>query len=302
MRRLLIVAATAGLLLIVAGTASAAGPTWMTGQIIEPTANASINGLSCPTYTTCLAAASNIPVVQDNGPSYEPDPDPDPSGVLNAVSCAPGTDFCMFVDDSGGAFSYNNGNFSSVAPIEGNVGIESVSCPSSVFCMAIDDNNKVFKYSNGTWDGGTQLLTGAHTFNMTFVNVSCASGSFCIALANTSDGELYYTWSGSGWSSAGGPFDASGGHTMSLSCTSTNFCLETDEAGFASVFNGGSWSTPQHVDNPQGIANPILYTACVGTSCVGVDTYDNFIQTSDGTTWTSAVNIGAGTGLTAKGD
>lgn len=300
MRRLLIFAAMAALL-GVAGTASAAGPTWLTGQIIEPTANASINGLSCPSYTTCLAAASNIPVVQDNGPSYEPDPDPDPSGVLNAISCAPGTDFCMFVDDSGGAFSYSNGNFDSVTDIDGNVGIESVSCPSSVFCMAIDDNNKVFKYSNGAWDGGTQLSTGAHTFNMTRVNVSCASSSFCVALANTSDGVLYYTWNGTVWSSAAGPFDASGGYTVSLSCTSTNFCLETDEAGFASVFNGSAWSTPQHVDNPQGIASPILYSACVGTGCVGVDNYDNFVQTSDGTTWTPAVNIGDQTGLTANG-
>ena len=299
MRRLLIVVTTAGLLLGVAATASAAGPSWLTGETIEPTANASINGLSCPTYTTCLAAASNIPVVQDNGPSFEPDPDPDPSGVLNAVSCAPGTDFCMFVDDSGGAFSYSNGTFGSVANITGNIGIASVSCPSSVFCMAIDDNNKVFKYSGGAWDGGTQLSTGAHTFNMTFVNVSCASSSFCIALANTSDGELSYTWNGTTWSSAGGPFDASGGHTISLSCTSTTFCLETDEAGFASVFNGSAWSAPHHVDSV--IANPILHSACVGTSCVGVDSQDNFIQTSDGTNWTSPVNIGAATGLTAKG-
>ena len=49
------------------------------------------------------------------------------------------------------------------------------------------------------------------------------------------------------------------------------------------------------------IANPILHSACVGTSCVGVDSQDNFIQTSDGTNWTSPVNIGAATGLTAKG-
>jgi hypothetical protein len=298
MRRLLIVVATAGLLLGVAGAASAAGPTWLTGETIEPTANASINGLSCPTYTTCLAAASNTPVVQDDGLSYEPDPDPDQLGVLNAVSCAPGTDFCMFVDDSGGAVSYSNGDFGARAGIDGDIGIESVSCPSAGFCMAIDDNNKVFKYSNGAWDGGTQLSTGAHAFNMSFVNVSCASSSFCIALAYTSDGELYYTWDGNGWSGAGGPFDAS--DTISLSCTSTTFCLETDEAGFASVFSGSAWSTPQHVDNPQGIALPKLYSACVGTSCVGVDNSDNFIQTGDGTTWTAAVNIGEGTGLTAK--
>ena len=59
---------------------------------------------------------------------------------------------------------------------------------------------------------------------------------------------------------------------------------------------------PHHVDNPLGIANPILYSACVGTSCVAVDSQDNFIQTSDRTTWTSAVNIGAATGFHRQGD
>ena len=274
------------------GSARAAGSSWLPAQRIEP-GQASINGLSCASSTTCLAA-STIPVVQDGGPSFEPSPDPDPlAPSLNAVSCAPGTRFCMFVDNNGGAFSYGNGNFGSLADIDGNIGIESVSCPSSVFCVAIDDNNKVFKYSNGAWDAGTQLSTGTHTFNMTFVNVSCASSSFCIALANTSDGELYYTWNGTTWSSAGGPFDASGGHTISLSCTSTIFCLETDEAGYASLFNGSTWSTPHRVDSYN--ATPQLHSSCVGTSCVAVDFYDNFYQSGDGSTWTTAVNIHADT-------
>jgi hypothetical protein len=91
------------------------------------------------------------------------DPDPDPSGILTAVSCAPGTDFCPFVDDSGGAFSYSNGSFGSVAHIAGDIGIQSVSCRPG-FCMAIDDNNKLFKYANGTWDTGKQLSTGTHSF------------------------------------------------------------------------------------------------------------------------------------------
>ena len=300
-RRLLVVIASAALLLGLASPASAATPTWLTGETIESTAQASIDGLSCPSATTCLAAAANSPVVQDNGVSYEPNPDPDPSGVLTAVSCARGTDFCIFVDDSGGAFSYSNGRFGSVVHIDGHNRIDSVSCASSSLCMAIDDNNKVFKYASGTWDAGKQLSTGTHSFNMSFVNVSCASSSFCVALANTSDGELYYRWNGSAWSSPSGPFDASGGHTVSLSCTSTAFCLETDETGFASVFNGTSWSTPKHVDHPSGISFPVLYSACVGTSCVAVDTYDNFVQTSDGQTWSSAVNIGARTGMTARG-
>ena len=296
MVRVGVLAFTLCLLLAGAGTAGAAAPTWLEAQPIEPNQN-SINGLSCPSTTTCLAASS-VPVVQDGGLSYEPATDPDPLSTLNAVSCAPGTRFCMFVDNNGGAFSYDNGNFSSLADIDGNVEIDSVSCSSSTFCMAIDHNHAVFKYSGGTWDGGTPLDVGAHTFNDS-VNVSCVSSTVCIALVSTDAGELFYTWNGTGWSSASAPFDAAGNHTISLTCTSSTFCLETDETGYASTFNGSAWSTPHHVDTFN--SDPVLYSSCVGTSCVAVDFYDNFYRAGDGSTWTSAVNLHSGTGISGVG-
>lgn len=275
------------LLLGLAGAAYASAPTWLPAQTIEPS-QASINGLSCPSATSCLAASS-VPVVQDGGLSYEPDPDPDPSSTLNAVSCAPGTHFCMFVDNDGGAFTYSSGSFGALQDIDGDVELDSVSCPSTTLCMAIDHNNEVFEYSNGTWDTGTPLtVPDAYTF-ANFVNVSCASNSFCLALASTDAGELYYTWNGSSWSSASSPFDVDGNHTVSLSCTSTTFCLETDDTGYASTFNGSGWSAPVHVDSFN--SNPGLYSSCVGTSCVAVDYYDNFFHSDDGTTWTSAMDI-----------
>jgi hypothetical protein len=236
--------------------------------------------------------ASSSPIVQDDSPSFEPSPDPDPGSIPNAVSCAPGTDFCMFVDGNGGAFTYNNGSFGTLVDMDGNVELNSVSCPAAGFCMAIDHNHVVFKYSGGSWDAGTTLDVGTHSFS-DFVNVSCASTTFCVALASTSDGELYYTWHVTTWSAPSSPFDVSGGYAVSLSGASSTFCLDTDEAGNASVFNGSGWSLPQNVDNTS--ANPSLYSACVGTSCVGVDFNDNFVQTSDGSTWTSPVNIHAST-------
>ena len=42
-----------------------------------------------------------------------------------------------------------------------------------------------------------------------------------------------------------------------------------------------------------------MESSCVGTSCVGVDFNDNFVQTSDGNTWTTPVNLHAKTGLSA---
>jgi hypothetical protein len=271
------------------GVAWASGPSWLPAQTIEQHQDA-IYGLSCPSATTCLAASSN-PVVQDGGLSYEPDPDP--SSILNAVSCAHGTHFCMFVDGNGGAFSYDSGHFGSVVDIDGNVELNSVSCPSSSFCMAIDHSNVVFKYSGGSWDAGTTLVVPSQYASSSFVNVSCATTAFCVALVNTDGGVLYYTWNGTNWSSASAPFDTNAAHTVSLSCTSTSFCLETDDIGQASRFDGTSWSTPHQVDTYN--ADPVLYSSCVGTNCAAVDFYDNFFFTADGSTWTSGGNIHAGT-------
>jgi hypothetical protein len=203
----------------------------------------------------------------------------------------------MFVDNIGQAFTYDNGSFTTAVPVEGNVEFESVSCPTTSLCMAIDHNHKVFEYSGGIWDGGTTLDTGVRTYS-NFVNVSCASATFCLALVGTSDGDLWYTWTGgANWSSASGPFDAAGGYAVSLTCTSTTFCLESDEIGDVSVFNGAGWSTPQNVDSYN--ATPQLYSSCVGKSCVAIDFYDNALSTSDATTgtWTTPAGIHADTGL-----
>jgi hypothetical protein len=274
-----------------AGQASAAAPTWLQAQTIEQGQN-DISGLSCPSATTCVAASSDA-VVQDNGLSYERNPDP--SSTFNAVSCAPGSDFCMFVDNNGGAVAFNNGTFGALADIDGDVELDSVSCPTTGFCMAIDHNNTVFMYSGGSWDGGTPLPIPSGDTVSNFVNVSCASSTFCIALVATDAGELTYKWDGS-WHGPSAPFDVTTAYVVSLSCTSSSFCLETDDIGQAAVYNGTGWTTPAPVDQPMNISQPVLHSACVGMNCVAVDYYDNVYYTPDGgTTWTPGGNIHAST-------
>jgi hypothetical protein len=285
---LALIVVTAALLARFAGVAAAAAPTWLAAQRIEP-GQASISGVSCPSATTCLAASSS-PIVQDAAPSYEPSTDPDPGSALNAVSCAPSTDFCMFIDGSGGAFTYSNGSFGTRVDVSGAIALEAVSCATSTFCVAVDHNNAVYKFSGTSWDAGTPLSAAGFTNN---VNISCSSNAFCVETASTSSGEVYFKWNGNSWSNASTPFDNNDSHTVSLSCTAATFCLETGDSGYASVFNGTTWSVPTHVDSFN--ASPVLYSSCVGTSCVGLDRYDNFLQTSDGTTWSLPTNIHATT-------
>jgi hypothetical protein len=289
---------TAAAMLGGASVAHAAAPAWLPAQRIEP-AEAAIQGVSCPSQTTCLAAAESTPVVQDDGPSYEPATDVDPDAILNAVSCAPGTDFCMFVDDDGGAFTYEGGNFGDVANIDGTTGLESVSCTSSAFCMAIDHDHKVFKYSSGSWNGGTTLTVPGTYTNIT--KVSCVSSSFCVAIASTEEGQHSYTWNGTTWSSASSAFDPDGGYAVSLTCTSATFCLLTDEVGYGMVFSGTTWSAATHIDSD--VSFPVLYSSCGGSGCVAVDYYGDAFASSNGTTWApnNPANIDDDTGISAIG-
>jgi hypothetical protein len=219
--------------------------------------------------------------------------------VLNAVSCAPGTDFCMFVDNNGGAFPYNHGNFGQLAPVaDTSVEMLDVSCPAAGFCMAIANNNVIYKFTGGIWTTSTTLTTPSMVSFTNFFNVSCSSTSFCVAVASSdAPGQLYYKWDGSAWSGPFGPFDTTSNHIMSLSCTSSSFCMATDEAGNANVFDGSTtWTTTTGVDTYN--STPQLRAACVGTTCIGVDYYDNFTETTDGGAhWSPLVNIHNSTGL-----
>lgn len=277
--------------------AHAAGPSWLEAQRIE-SGQAAITGLSCASPTTC-AAASAAPIIQDDGLSYEPATDPDPAAELNAVSCAPGTHFCMFADNEGGAFSYDNGSFSGVAAIDAPNELDAVSCPTSTFCMAIDHNDAVFKYASGTWSAATSLT---HDGTTPQPSVSCSSATFCVAAASVAGGERYSTYNGTTWAQPSTLFDTSGSNAVSVSCTAATFCLETDASGNGSVYNGSSWSTTS-VDAPLNITTPVLYSSCVGTSCVAVDFYDNAFATSNGTTWSpnNPANLHADTGISGIG-
>jgi hypothetical protein len=290
--RLLIAALTLVVVLATAGAAGAATPTWHT--VLNATEGSSLNGVSCASVTMCLGVASDV-AVEDGGPLYETNPDP--GAVLNAVSCAPGTRFCMVVDDHGSAVAYENGAFGSVENIDGTTELESVSCPTAGFCVAIDHDDGVFVYSDQVWSFRLALTQPSGFTNVT--QVSCSSPTFCVALASSGSGERYTTWDGTSWT-AHGTFDAAGVYAESLTCTSSSFCLATDRAGNASTFNGTTWTTIAVDTHSSGQE---LFSGCAGTACQAIDQNDYVYSTTNGTTWTagSPANIHAATGFSSPG-
>jgi hypothetical protein len=262
-----------------AGARADATPTWHSA--LDLTGGASLNGVSCASTTMCMAVDDDVEV-SDGGPIGEFDPDTN-SSQLNAVSCAPGTRFCMVVDQNGGAVSYTDGKFGDPQKIDGDTAFESVSCVAGGFCMAIDHNDTVFKYSGGSWGStGTPLTQPAGYSNVT--NVACVSSTFCVALASGTGGLHYSTWGGTSWTDHATPFDLNGLSAESLTCTATNFCLATDARGNAARFNGTTTWTVAPVDTG---SQPELFSSCSGTTCQAIDDGDNVFSTTDGSSWSA---------------
>jgi hypothetical protein len=166
-------------------------------------------GLSCPTATYCLTAASlrDTPAAASwDGTSWSPAPAPpgDLANSFTSVSCT-SAQFCMVV---GGVHAtgdisatWNGSSWSGLAnPAAGGAatGFGQVSCSSPALCLAFDAGagvngqqattsrgSGIFTWRNGTWSGPEVIDPDA-----TFTAVSCSSAGFCIA--TDSAGDVYF--------------------------------------------------------------------------------------------------------------
>jgi hypothetical protein len=294
-RRTTILLGLALLLLASAGVAQAAGPTWLNdAPQIFSSDSSDIAGISCTSVNFC-ATAQDQPTVQDGADVFQYAGDIDTREV-NAVSCAPGTEFCMFVTTSeapagnAGAVAYTGSDFGDAdLEFSADQDLESVSCASTTFCVAVSHADKVFRYNGSTWDGGTtETITNSTNQNL----VSCPVANACVMVQHSSSaGDVYRILSGSTWSGtttitgASSTFD-------SLSCPSSSFCLATGEDGKAFSFNGSAWSA-KTVDSQVGFGH--LYSSCTSSSfCMAIDYGHStvFTSTNPGAgspTWTTSV-------------
>jgi hypothetical protein len=298
MRVQLLVPSLLCLLAIATSSARAADPpAWHTA--FPATEGSPTEGVSCGTDTFCMAVGG-IVAVEDDGPVYEANPDV--GAGLTSVSCAPGTHFCVAVDDLGRALKFAGGDFGAVESVSSHE-LESVSCPAVGRCMAVQHtfagNNpamSVYELDAGGWDGGTALpvATPAGISGSSEPRIACATMSFCVVAANTSSGERYWTTNGTTWTEGGAITGRGvGDNTVSITCTAATFCLSTSETGKASVFNGSSWSTQQVDSVSHGLKQ--MASSCFGTTCRAITGGGYAYQTTNGTTWApnNPPNIGA---------
>lgn len=184
----LIVVALSGLAPV---SASASPPAWSAPTRIVPTSSATVNGVSCPSRTLCVAVDSN------GGAAISLDPAAgsptwtsaaiDPGHAVDAISC-PSSSLCVTVDNHGESVITTDPTASSptwmVSTIDGTNQLNAVTCPTSALCVAIDADGNALVSQNPaaaspTWTS-QRIATGKHTKTLT--QVSCVSSTFCIVI------------------------------------------------------------------------------------------------------------------------
>ena len=156
--------------------------------------------------------------------------------------------------------------------------------------------------------------------------VSCVSSSFCVATVfqetSPSVNVLVQIWDGSTWTTQSVPAPAGATDTalLSVSCTSSSFCVavgaaftgdsSSDTLPFAIMWNGLSWSMAAGLNAPSGFND----TELAGVSCTGpawcmavgfatntsTSVNETLAEQWDGATWSSSSSASApGTGAEA---
>jgi hypothetical protein len=254
-----------------------------------------ILALLAATSALVAVSASMSPALANASPPSWSAPDPiEIAGALDSVSC-PSTSFCMAVDTSGYAFTYNGSAWSAPVNIFSDE-LFSVSCPSASFCVAVG-HGKALTYNGTSWSAPVTIDTSGGEGD--FESVSCLSSSFCAAVGRFygASGNSYgdtATYNGTSWSAV----HISGTVNLySVSCSSTSFCAAVGDtenyAGNAYTYNGKSWSAPANIMNN----GPLQYldsVSCPSTSfCMAVDS-SGTASTYNGSSWSAPVKTGDG--------
>ena len=239
-------------------------------------------------------------------------------GHPNSVSCNTPR-FCVAVDASGNAITFDGSTWSPPTPIDPNGGgLNSVSCPATTFCAAVDAAGNVLTYNGTTWSPPTAIDPDGEGVTA----VSCATPSRCVALSSRGD---MTTYDGTNWSApvlhqvpdamslscptvdfCGALIDNGSqvetyddttwtlqpqlggtppGHQGGIACTYSTFCVVAAWTN-ADIFDGAQW-TPSGPIDPAGLS---AVSCTSSASCMAVDPSGNALS-YDGHTWTSPVNI-----------
>jgi RHS repeat-associated protein len=145
-------------------------------------------------------------------------------------------------------------------------------------------------YSHDTLGDLTQTVTGSATNTYGYNQAGQMTTATLPAGASTG-----YLYNSDGLETGAAAQPAWGGlasidstrSISSVSCPTSSFCAAVDTSGYATTFNGTTWTTPSHIDGTHALQS----VSCVSSSsCKTVDNAGN-VLTYNGSTWSAATSI-----------
>jgi hypothetical protein len=268
----------AGSLLASTGPALAASPlSWSPPALIDPGPETppTLDGVSCPSASLCVAVDSYGNVVSSTEPANAGSWRASRSYVgragyhgLSAVSCV-SIDFCLAsgdgtlknsTDPAGGAGAWTSHNTVEYVP-------SSLSCPSSGLCVGVR-GSEVWSSTEPRGDILAWKLEDVDEHNL--YGISCPTMSLCVAV--DAEGDVLTSSEPTGAKAAWHPVPVDPGHAiLGVSCASEALCVAVDQAGdvLSSTHPAGDASEWRVSEVEKGIA--IRSVSCSGSLCVAVD-------------------------------
>jgi photosystem II stability/assembly factor-like uncharacterized protein len=181
------------------------GSTW--SSLVVPTGASSLNGMACPTSTTCYAggeggSGADIFATTDGGSSWTTQTAPYPVGVLSSIACTSGS-HCVAVGyntfsaaGTGAVISTIHGGTNwKTSPLPANVyALSTVVCPTTTACVAAGDSISGAAEIVTSGDGVTTWSDANAPGEADFVGTACSSARRCYAVGGGSpSGGVIYT-------------------------------------------------------------------------------------------------------------
>ena len=278
------------------------GVTWSAGS--GGPSGAALNGAACwydngDAAIWCMGVASTGSaygyISATNPTAWTASADVDGAIDLTAISCPDAittTEICVAVDSTGHALSWSQTANAWSAPIDidSSYDLTGVSCTSSSFCVAVDDHDHAVTFSPATtFDSDTwQYKASTDTWSpkAPSTNPTGRQGA-ALTYDHASNEDVLFGGVGSAtWGSATSVDAANASSTPSVSCPTNSFCALVDANGYASTYNGSSWSASTDVNG----ASALRSVSCVSSAfCVAVGAGGNaFIYNGS---WSGASNI-----------
>jgi len=213
-------------------------------------------GVSCPSAGLCVAVGSTTAYVNTapiTGTTWQGQATG--AAGLDAVSCAPGSAFCVAVGAAGAVVvnsSTGSGSWTALPAQDSGHTLTSVSCPSTSFCLAVDGSSGGAIYS--TTEGATWTsVSPGHTLSA----VSCGSAGQC---AGVDASHIYASTSPTSNASFTqvAPTDANA--LKDVACAANNTCVAVDGSGYAWASGDANAATQTWSETP--IAGSLSAVAC----------------------------------------